>query len=365
MAGQARLRGLVGVSAALAMVLTGAACGQPPGGTGGGSAASAAEICPAPDTSGAVKIAMSQPLPVFAPVLLAHATGAFKKAGLDVSVEKIPTADAMPLVGQGKIDGQLTSYASANFNVVEAGVDLRFIAPLDKQVANPPGTPIPGFWARKDVVGQAGRLDLTKIRGGLVVSPTGTRGASALILRDALAPFGMNLGDVRTGQVMSGSDGLVALSTGAVQLAWLSAPVEVQAAKNPDLVPVAGYAPGVTGTTLLAGPGLLNRPQVAVKMMQVLSDVTKRYLAGDYRQNPETVALLAKAEGVSESVIRESTPLSFDPTYSLDGVDEYLTRLQTFLKDSGELEYSDPLPVDKVVDRRFVEALATCARPTA
>jgi ABC-type nitrate/sulfonate/bicarbonate transport system substrate-binding protein len=358
------LRRMVGVSAALVVVSAAAACaGSSAGDTSEADAKSAADICPTSETDGEVTIGMGSPLPVFAPMLIANEIGAFEDAGLDVKIEPIPSTDSLPLIAQGKLDGQLTSYTSANFNVVASGVNIKYIAPLDNQKELPPDAAVPGFWARKDVVGEADDLDLTKLKGGTVVGPTGTRGASALILQNALEPFGMTLKDVETGEVMQAADGMAALESGAVDLAWLSAPTEVEAAKNPDLVPVAGYAPGVTGTVLLAGPSLEERPEVAVRMMQVLSDVTEEYLVGDYRDNAETVSLLAKAEGVDESVIKAGEPLTFDPTYSMDGVDAYLENLQEFLMTQGDLEYKEALPLDEVVDPRIVEALNTCDRP--
>lgn len=358
-----RLRRIFAVSAALVLTSAAAACGGSDGNEGSEPQASGSDICPTADTTGSVTISYSNPLPVFMPVLLADKVGAFADAGLDVSVEQIPTADARPLVAQGEIDGQLTSFTASNFNVASAGVEVKFVAPLDNQPEHPPGTPIPGFWGRKDVVGEAGNLDLTQLRGGTVVGPTGTTGASAWILQKALEPYGMTLSDVQTGEIMSGSDGLIALSNGAVDLAWLSAPTEVEAAKNPDLVPVAGYPPGVTGTVLLAGPSLLDQPQVLVRILQVMSDVTAEYLEGDYREDPETVALLAELMDVDESIVEESTPIGFQPDFSMDGVADYLLELQDFLQEEGDLDYEEPLSIDQVLDERFVEALATCDRP--
>lgn len=361
-----RLRRLVAVSAALVLTSAAAACGTSDaneGSDGNEPQASGSDICPTEETSGEVTLSYSNPLPVFMSVLLADKLDAFSEAGLDVTVEAVPTADARPLVAQGEIDAQLTSFTSSNYNVANAGVEVKFVAPLDFQPEHPVGTPIPGFWGRKDVVGDADDLDLTQIRDGIVVGPTGTSGASAKILQDALEPFDMTLADVQTGEIMSGSDGLIALSNGAVDLAWLSAPTEVEAAKNPDLVPVAGYPPGVTGTVLLAGPSLLDRPEVLVRILQVMSDVTEEYLEGDYRENPETVKLLAEIMNVDESIVLDSTPIGFQSDFAMTGVEDYLADMQAFLMEQGELDYQEPLTMDKVLDQRFVEALETCSRP--
>ncbi|MEV5826868.1 hypothetical protein AB0L25_14930 [Spirillospora sp. NPDC052242] len=138
---------------------------------------------------------------------------------------------------------------------------------------------------------------------------------SGLILDNALKKGGLGINDVKLSSPLVGPDALNALANGAVSPAWVSAPLEVEAAKNPDLVPIAGYAPGVTGTAVMAGRTLLDRPEVAVKFTQVLSKVTKEHRQGDYRKNPETVRLLAAAEEVDASTIENSALLAFDPSF--------------------------------------------------
>ncbi|MDT0438647.1 MULTISPECIES: ABC transporter substrate-binding protein [Streptomyces] len=340
-----------------------AACGNPAERRASSERLPAGKTCPTAKTTGSIQIGMSAPLTVFAPLTLADQTGAFKKAGLDVTVEQIPTADSLPLVAQGKLDAQATSYSTAHYNVVNSGVDLRFVHPFDNQVKEPPGTAVPGYWARKDVVGSADNPDFRALRGKKVSTPTGGTGASAKILGDKLAGVGLSLSDVQM-SIQVGPDALAALENGAVSAAWISAPLEIEAAKNSDLVPVAGYAPGVTGTTLLAGPKFVDRPEVLVRYLQVLSEVTEKYLQGDYRKNAETVSLLSEASGVKEDVIRKSALLRFDSTFSMKGVEDYLGKLQTFLSKSNELDYKKPLATSELVDTTFTEALATCAPPS-
>ncbi|MFS8198377.1 ABC transporter substrate-binding protein [Streptomyces sp. CWNU-52B] len=357
-----RLISAVAVGAATVGLVT--ACGNPAERRATAERQPADQICPTAKTTGALHIGMSSPLSVFSPLLLADTTGAFKKAGLDVDVEQIPTADSLPLVAQGKLDAQVTSYSTAHYNVVNSGVDLRFVQPFDRQVKEPAGATVPGYWARKDVVGSAENPDFRALRGKKVSSPTGGTGASAKILGDKLAGVGLGLDDVQL-SVQVGPDALIALKNGAVSAAWIAAPLEIEAAKDKGLVPLAGYAPGVTGTSLLAGPKLLDRPDVLVRYLQVLKDVTEKYLDGDYRKRPETVALLSKATGVKEDVVRKSALLHFDPTFSMKGVETYLGQLQTFLSTHKELDYKKPLPTSELVDPAFTEALATCDPPSA
>ncbi len=356
------VRSATAVAAAL-LVLSGtlAACGSPQGGDSGADTRSEAEICPTADTKGTIKIGMSAPLAVFAPLLLGMETGEFDKAGIDVEIQKIPSAESLPLVARGQLDAQMTSLSSAHFNTLKDGVDVRWIVPMDEQREIPPGTPVPGYWSRKDIVGSAASPDLSKLKGAEVSTPTGGTGVSGLILDNALSKVGLGIKDVKLASPLVGPDALNGLANKAVSAAWISAPLEVEAAKNPDLVPIAGYEPGVTGTAIMAGRSLLDRPELAVKFIQVLSKVTEKYLDGDYRKNPEAVRLLSAAEEVEESTIKNSALLTFDPSFSMDGTEKFADALQAFALKRGELEYDKPLDSADLIDSRFTKGAASCA----
>ncbi|TDC83115.1 ABC transporter substrate-binding protein [Actinomadura sp. 7K507] len=352
----------VTAAAAALLALSGslAACSSPQGADSGADDKSAAEICPTADTEGTIKIGMSSPLAVFAPLLLGIETGAFKEAGVDVQIEKIPSAESLPLVARGQLDAQMTSLSTSHFNTLNDGVDVRWIVPMDNQQKIPAGTPVPGYWSHKDVVGSATSPDLTKLKGADVSTPTGGSGVSGLILDNALKKVGLGLKDVKLTQPLVGPDALSGLTNGAVSAAWISAPLEVEAAKDPDLVPIAGYEPGVTGTAIMAGRSLLDRPELAVKFTQVLSKVTAKHLDGDYRKNPETVRLLAAAEEVDKSTIENSALLVFNPKFSMDGTEKFADDLQAFALKRGELEYDKPLDTAKLMDTRITEAAGSC-----
>lgn len=352
----------VTTAAATVLALSGAlaACANPQNGDGEADRKSAAQICPTAETKGTIKIGMSSPLAVFAPLLLGIETKEFAQAGIDVKIEKIPSAESLPLVARGQLDAQMTSLSSSHFNTLNDGVNVRWIVPMDKQQQIPAGTPVPGYWSRKDIVGSATSPDLSKLKGGAVSTPTGGTGVSGLILDNALRKVGLGVNDVKLSQPLVGPDALNALANGAVKAAWISAPLEVEAAKNPDLVPIAGYPPGVTGTAIMAGRTLLDRPQVAVKFTQVLSKVAKKYLDGDYRENAETVDLLAAAEEVDKATIKKSALLVFDPSFSMEGTEKFADDLQAFSLKRGELEYDKPLDSADLIDTRFTEAAASC-----
>lgn len=355
-----RTRAGVAALALVAAALTG--CSQQSGDSGEPDDQAANELCPTSETTGTIKMGMSSPLAVFAPLLVAIETGALEEAGIDLQIERISSAQSLPMVARGELDAQMTSLSAAHFNALNTGVEIKWVAPMDIQRELPPGTPAPGYWSRVDVVGPADDLDLSALDGATVSTPTGGTGISGKILDDALQPFGLTLNDVSLTSLV-GPDALIALENSAVDAAWIAAPLEVEAAKNPDLVPIAGYAPGVTGTSIIAGSSLLDRPQLLVRFLQVLSDVTAKYLEGDYRADPEAVRILSAAQETEERIIKESALLDFHPDFPMDGTDTFADELQAFFMERGELEYDEPIPGSEVIDTRFTEALASCPQP--
>ncbi|MGV9862310.1 ABC transporter substrate-binding protein, partial [Rhodococcus koreensis] len=248
------------LAAASALFAAGlAACSSPT--TSANGDGSTTVSCPDASTTGEIVISAGSKLGVFSSVLLAESTGAFDKAGLDVTLETIPSVEAIPLVAQGKLDAQMTSYSAAHFNAVDSGVDMQWMMPFDTQQEYEPGTVLPGYWAHVDYVGTGPEPDLSGLAGQTVGSPTAGTGIGGLILGKTLDSAGLGIEDVTLKQ-LSGSDALVALENKAVAAAWISSPLDVEAAKNHNLRPIASYAPGVTGSALIAGPKFLDRPEV-------------------------------------------------------------------------------------------------------
>ncbi|MBV0896122.1 ABC transporter substrate-binding protein [Microbacterium sp. NC79] len=365
---QAQVRRKVTVVAALAaLALTLASCGgaSTPTDTGAAPEPSTSTpsdvnpLCPTPETTGTITIGNPAQLSVFSSVYMADELGLFEDAGLDVKYEVLPTADGMPLLAQGKLDMQMTSYSAGQFNAVKQGIDMQWVMPFDFGQEALPGDAIPGFWSRKDVVGDAKNMDLTKLKGQLVSSPTAGTGVAGMILDNALKTVGLTFGDVEMTK-LSGPDALIGLQNGAVSAAWIAAPLEVEAAKDPNLVPVAGYAPGVTGTAMMAGPSMLDRPQLLVAFIQVVNEAIKTKMTGDWREDDAVVATLAGVLNVDESIIRDSALLVFDPM-TMDGVDTFLEGIQAFQIEYGQLDYDDPQDVNGLFDRTFVDAALTCS----
>ncbi len=196
---------------------------------------------------------------MFSSVLLAEATGAFDKAGLNVTLEKIPSAEAIPLVAQGRIDAQMTSYSAAHFNAVDSGVDVQWMMPFDTQQEYEPARRCRAT-GRTWTTSAPDRNRISRALPGRASDPpTSGTGIGGLILDNALASVDLDIGDVTLKQLV-GADALVALENKAVAATWIASPLEVEAAKNNNLRPhcelrtrrhrnVAHRRPEVPGST--------------------------------------------------------------------------------------------------------------------
>ncbi|KRA25252.1 hypothetical protein ASD65_13085 [Microbacterium sp. Root61] len=295
----------------------------------------------------------------FAPLVIAMQSGAFEEAGLDVSVEKISAADSLAQIGQGRLDGQLTSYSVGNMNAVASGVDMLWVAPFYELPSADSGQPLPGYWARTDLVGTGAKPDLAGLEGQTIASPTGGTGAGGMVLDKALESEGLSIDDVAF-TTASGGDALIALENGAVGGAWLSAPFNQTAASNPDLRLAATYATGINGSGIIIGPSLIERPEVLVKLLQVLAETNEKYLQGDYHDNAEAVAYLAKGLEQSEESIKAGVPFIFDPTLDMTDAATYVDDLQEFMRRTGGLDYAENLAPDKLIAAEFAAKAASC-----
>lgn len=330
--------------------------------TGGDSTAPAAApgaaTCDATFDGEKVVFTVSNVIEGFAPLLVAMESGAFEEVGLDVTIEKIPAADSLAAIAQGRYDGQLTSYSAGNLNAGAEGLEMMWVAPFYELPVDETDV-LPGYWADVRYVGTGPKPDLSGLEGQLISSPTAGSGAGGLLLQDAFAEFDMTVADI-TFTTASGVDSLIGLENGAVAAAWLSSPFDQEAAQNPNLRLAATYPAGLNGSGLIVGPSMLDRPEVLTKVLQVMAEVADEYLQGDYYDNDETVGYLAAALGVERDLIGKGEPLIFDSTLDMTDSGAYVASLQTFMRGQGSLTYADDLPAEALVDAQYAKVAAGC-----
>ena len=351
------------LSAALITLALVSACSspvtEPNGEAPEGNGATDVDFCAAPLNDEPVSISFSGPIEGFAPLLLAVESGAFEAAGIDLSLERVPAADSLAQMGQGRLDGQWSSYSASHMNAVGAGIEMIWVAPSYEMPSMTVTQQMPGFWANVKYVGTGPEPDLSGLVGQTVGTPTRGTAVDGWVLAQALEAQGLSYGDVAYAQ-MSGADSLAALENDAVAAAWLSGPLDQQAYDNPNLRLIATYNTGLNGSGLIVGPSFLEKPEVLTKFLQVIAETSAKYLQGDYHNDDEVVDMLSNAIGQEPTMIKASVPLIFDATLDLSNGAAYINGLQEFTRTNVGLDYADNLSASSFFDASFARDAASC-----
>lgn len=177
--------------------------------------------------------------------------GEFAKENLNVKIVILPAADAIQSLAQGKIDAYHGGISAGVINAIASKFDIRAVMGED--------TPGPdsndGVWARgksttvKDLVGKT-----LAARAGTGSPPI------AYVLASKLKDAGVRLDQIHQAQ-LSPVDSIAALKRGAVDAAYLSAPVPTEIV-NGDYALLSGTTPvGEALSALMFGPAILNGHQ--------------------------------------------------------------------------------------------------------
>ncbi|MFI5427137.1 ABC transporter substrate-binding protein [Aeromicrobium sp. UC242_57] len=142
------------------------------------------------------KITIAAPPGPFEPFALpgiAEKLGEFDRENLDVSVQRLPSADAYGLLANGKIDVIVGSPGAALFNGVASGLDLRIVAPGG---VTSYGDSIEGWWVSKKVADKMPE----SLDGLKVGSASGVATVSMVTLSQWLTKNGGSFDDVEVKQ---------------------------------------------------------------------------------------------------------------------------------------------------------------------
>lgn len=311
--------------------------------------------CAALEETEDVVVTVSSTNMAFAAVLLAEEVGAFDAEGLNVTFETLSAADALAPLGQGRVDVTVSTLNAGVLNAMSEGINIRWIAPLYE--AHPDAGE--GLWIQPERWDGTGEFDVSVLEGAIVSTPAGLGGTSTFILAEQLLAAGLSLDDL-TYKQMGTADILAALEQDALDMGWLSDPFWQQA-EGTDLVYVGGFPDPQNGTAMLAGPRLLDRPEVAEAFLRAIMKTVDQYLGEGYMDDAETKAHLATALDVPEENINSPFPHQFDPELSMDTAGDFATRMQETFIEMGELlTYDEPLAEEQVIDASIGAAAAGC-----
>ncbi|MCB0061356.1 MAG: ABC transporter substrate-binding protein [Caldilineaceae bacterium] len=295
------------------------------------------------------------PIVAFAPLMVADAKGYFAEQGLNVELVPFQAGSFMvaPL-SIGELDAALPIELSAGlFNAIANELDIRIVGShtiFDEE------TPI-YLLVRKDLFDSG---EITKISDmlGHKVSIPGPRGLAEFAVASALANAGLSIDDVEL-VTLPFPEAPGALANEAIDLAYLADPLATKAQRDGTatvLLPVGqmiGHDIQMTGVML--GRRLLepaNR-EIAVRVLMAFFKAVRNDLVGDYNQNPEIISILEKYTKLPTAVVQSINPYTMvrDGTMQEAGIME----MQKYFIDRQYLEYSELLPLEKIIDPSFTQ----------
>jgi ABC-type nitrate/sulfonate/bicarbonate transport system substrate-binding protein len=297
-------------------------------------------------------IVMGAAIEPFAAPLLADHFGEFERENLDVDVQVVPPTDGLVLLSRGEIDMQVVGIGGATLNARANDVDVRFVANTHYQTEDNHE----GLWVRSDIFRPDGTPDPERVRGMQVaVGAQGVAAVSTVPLVRWLETMDLSLSDVEP-VPLQGADILTALEQGSVGAGYVLTPHWQLLEQDGCCELVTPTPPIAAGAYLFRGQTLDEDREVAAAIMRALMRTERTYLQGDYHADPEVLAALAEVLGQPADSIAAAPPLRFDPDlgFERDVLEEVQ---QAWLDAGGVLEYSDPLPVDELVDTSIVDEL--------
>jgi NitT/TauT family transport system substrate-binding protein len=277
-------------------------------------------------------------------MLLADALGEFEKENLDIEWVDLPSTEAIPALAQGKTDVAAVGLNATTFNAVNAGSDIRVVFPGATKV------PADGLYVALDpATGEPKEVNT-------IAAISGPAGISIVPITRYLESVGKTVDQVAFEKVQL-ADMPAALDAGAVDAAWVNAPVTTLLEETGRYARVGGYEDGEYGAGYLFGPNLLrDRPEVGQAFVRALARTAKEQLSGDYKQDQGVVEALATAlESTPEDVV--STPaLTFGAELPTDAIQSAQT---AWVAIGDILESAEPLAPEKYLDATFLDRALT------
>lgn len=334
-----RTRRLLAVAvAAAALTLT--ACG---GGSDAGSESASVptglEPQPLADPT-TVTVTVGTKAEVNAALLLADKLGEFAKENITINLVQMPSADAIPALAQGKTDMASSGIGAVYFNGINSAADMRLVFPGATK------NPADGLYVPIDpATGEPG--EVTKI-----ATITGPGSMYIVPIERYLESVGKTIEDVAIERVEL-ADMQLALENGAVDAAWVNAPVTNALDATGEYKRVIGYEDGEYGIGYFLGPNLLHdRPEVGQALVRALARTIRDHLSGDYKADDATVAALAEVLESTPEAIRETPSMTFDAELPTDGLQ---AAQAAWLKIGDLLEYDVALEPSAYTDPTFLE----------
>jgi len=265
-----------------------------------------------------------------------------------IRLEWVPlrtSAEAIPLLAQGKLDVGAGGISPAYFNAVSRGLRVRIVA--DKGHVGPRGG-VPVLMVRR---GLAGVIKTVADLKGRKVAISGLGDLGHYLWYRTLTAHGLSLGDV-TLVTLPLPAYVAALEGGSVDAAFLTPPQDKQAAEAGmafTLADPADFMMGEPLAFLYYGPTFLERDRaLGLRFMVAYLRGLRQYNAGPTERN---VSIVAEYTKVDPALVRRSGWIGMRADGLVDVAK--VRRLQDWLYEIELVSVRNPMQT--VVDNSFVD----------
>ncbi len=237
------------------------------------------------------KIVVSSALKLesYSPLFLGEYLGEFEKENLQLEFVTLPAPEAFLALGQGAVDVAAVGITGAFFNAVASGAEFRLVLPAAA------GSRDDGFWFSTEIVANGFPAD----RKIVIATPSGPSSPTMVPLSRYIKTLGLSVEMIEIVKIPAGEGGFP-LERGLIDGAYLYSPEHLNLLTSGLAVRVAGFEAEQASTGYVFGSRLLSSsPELGDAFARALLRTVRNYLQDDYKANPEVLAALAEALGLT------------------------------------------------------------------
>jgi NitT/TauT family transport system substrate-binding protein len=301
-----------------------------------------------------ISIGIVTPSAAHAPMLVALGKDYFQDVGLQVDLQQFPNlTSATAALATGQLDLAATAPSAALFNGINQGLQTKIVSALGAFPSQ--GEPA-ALVVRKALVDSGQVNTLVDLRGRRIGLGGGKAGVQGYIAELLVQPVGLTLNDFDVVD-LGFPDAVAALSSNAVDAAYLPEPFKSQAVRQGIATVIArpeniGHSPVVT---LYSQKLIAEKPEIAKAAMVALVRGA-RDLQGDGAKAEENLASISKYTKLPLDTLQSMDLYTYDPDLTPDT--DMIMGMQQMLMGTGLLDYSNPLPAERLIDVSFSQYAA-------
>ncbi len=284
------------------------------------------------------------------PLLLAAKSGELERENLSAEIVTAPDSDSLPLLTRGDLDVVVGVPSAGFLNAAAANLSIRWVSGLTTVAGVGEG-----IYVRRPAVKTPEFPAWGDLRHRKVGTLRGLGGMQSYVIGRHMLEAGLDPNEVDYVRLRSLQDIFIALKNGSIDAGWLAVPMSSEAANLPDLLYLGGWPSDDRLSAVYFGPTLLERNRSAgMALLRAMERTIDAYLRPGWAGDKETAEAVAALVDTPVQQLRE-TAYVFDlelPT------PRGVRRIQHVLgRYPGLLKAAEPLPDERVVDRRFTDVV--------